>query len=299
MIGKKMNILILEDEIYLAQKVATRMQEEGYIATHHATYKEIDKTQNYDTVLLSTNVQVGDTQDIIKKYKSSIIILLVSYLNDATVTKPIKAGAHDYVLKPFMMDELIRKIKYYIEFKKIEQENRCYKNYIDFVFLKASLDKNIKTPKNFPFLIETNDQNIADQIVHIKAKELKKEIIYLSLADDYTIESSFKKKLVYICDFHILKNTVKQTIVKELLKFDVIYCSLEAEDNFGYEKISINNDSKIVRNNSILTINEYVKSIILKFQTKYPDTELSKKLGISRKSLWEKRKKFDIEKKKL
>jgi transcriptional regulator of acetoin/glycerol metabolism len=49
-------------------------------------------------------------------------------------------------------------------------------------------------------------------------------------------------------------------------------------------------------NDSILTINDYVKMMVLKFQTKYPDTELSKKLGISRKSLWEKRKKFGIEK---
>ena len=32
------------------------------------------------------------------------------------------------------------------------------------------------------------------------------------------------------------------------------------------------------------------------FQDKYPDTELSRRLGISRKSLWEKRKKFGIEK---
>ncbi|MEA1917106.1 MAG: helix-turn-helix domain-containing protein, partial [Campylobacterota bacterium] len=31
---------------------------------------------------------------------------------------------------------------------------------------------------------------------------------------------------------------------------------------------------------------------------KFPDTELSKKLGISRKSLWEKRKKYGISKQK-
>ena len=294
-----MNILILEDEIYLAQKVATRLQEEGYTTTHHVTYKEIDKTQKYDTILLSTNVQVGDTQEIIKKYKNSIIILLVSYLNDATVTKPIKAGAHDYVLKPFMMDELIRKIKHYVEFKTIELENNFYKNYIDFIFSKTTIEKTTKIPEEFPFLIETNDQNIADQIVHQTAKELKKEIVYVSLGDDYKIEpASYKNKLVYIYDLHVLKNTAKEILIKDLLEFDVIYCSLEVQDNFKYEKLSIKNDNKVAGSDSILTINEYVKLIVLKFQTKYPDTELSKKLGISRKSLWEKRKKFGIEKKK-
>ncbi|EAH7702103.1 hypothetical protein EPD12_06325, partial [Campylobacter upsaliensis] len=37
---------------------------------------------------------------------------------------------------------------------------------------------------------------------------------------------------------------------------------------------------------------------ILSYQNVFADTELSKKLGISRKSLWEKRKKYEISKKK-
>ena len=47
-----------------------------------------------------------------------------------------------------------------------------------------------------------------------------------------------------------------------------------------------------------MTIDDYIKHIIVNYQDKYPDTELSKKLGISRKSLWEKRKKYDVAKKK-
>jgi len=292
-----MNILILEDEIYLAQKVAARLQEEGYSTTHHVSHKEIDKTIKYDTILLSTNVQVGDTQDIIRRYKDSIIILLVSYLNDATVTKPIKAGAHDYVLKPFMMDELIRKIKHYVEFKQISQENKCYKNYLDFVFENTNFDRDLKVPEVFPFLIETNDQNVADQIVQQTAKELKKEIEYISLAQEPKIDPMlYKNKIIYIYDFHTLKNTAKDFLVRTLTDYDVIFCSLETQEDFPFEKINVKNRDKVADNDSILTINDYVKVIVLKFQTKYPDTELSKKLGISRKSLWEKRKKFGIEK---
>ena len=294
-----MNILILEDEIYLAQKVASRLQEEGYTTTHHVSYKDIDKTQKYDTILLSTNVQVGDTQEIIKKYKNSIILLLVSYLNDATVTKPIKAGAYDYVLKPFMMDELIRKIKHYVEFKTLLNENRCYKNYVDFIFSTTDIDKNLEVPDEFPFLIETNDKQISDKIVQKTAEILKKEIVYISLEKEPKIEPSlYKNKIIYVCDFHILKNTAKDFLIKSLSEYDVIYSSLDIQENFPYKKIMIKNDNKISSSDSILTINDYVKSMVLKFQSKYPDTELSKKLGISRKSLWEKRKKFGIEKSK-
>ena len=65
-----------------------------------------------------------------------------------------------------------------------------------------------------------------------------------------------------------------------------------------FPKIEINTDNKLYDQNEILTIDDYVKFIVNSFQYQFPDTELSKKLGISRKSLWEKRKKYGIFKKK-
>ena len=67
---------------------------------------------------------------------------------------------------------------------------------------------------------------------------------------------------------------------------------------FPFRKIEFNNENQLIGNSNIMTINDYVKMMVVSYQNKYPDTELSKKLGISRKSLWEKRKKLDIEKKK-
>ena len=292
-----MNILILEDEIYLAQKVASRLQDEGHNPTHLATIKEVDKTKEYDAILLSTNIQVGNTEDIIKKYPNTIIILLVSYINDATVTKPLKAGANDYVAKPFSMDELIRKIKHFQEFNTIKTQNEHLNNYMGFLFDTVSYEETL--PKRLPFLIETNDQKVADKIVFDTAKKLDKEIQFISLAKTPRVDLSiYKNKLIYIYDLHNIKNTAKELLIKSLNDMDVILCSFEDEYNLPFEKIVIKNKNTITSNDSILTINDYVKMMVLKFQSKYPDTELSKKLGISRKSLWEKRKKFGIEKSK-
>ena len=62
--------------------------------------------------------------------------------------------------------------------------------------------------------------------------------------------------------------------------------------------MSIQESIRILDQGDILCIDDYVKYVICNFQNKFPDTELSKKLGISRKSLWEKRKKYGINKKK-
>jgi hypothetical protein len=106
------------------------------------------------------------------------------------------------------------------------------------------------------------------------------------------------KAIIYLTDYHTLKKNAKDNIIKIIEDKNCVISTLEQESDFPYRKIEFNNDNILLGNSNIMTINDYVKMMVLSYQNKYPDTELSKKLGISRKSLWEKRKKLDIEKKK-
>ena len=292
-----MHILILEDDIYLAQKVSSKLHEDGFAVSHFASIVEADMTKIYDIVLLSTNIPVGDTIEIIKKFPNSTIILLVAYVSDATVTRPIKAGASDYVLKPFSIDELLRKIKHYKEFETLKSQNKILEDYIHYHFSSTT---RIDIPSNFPFLIETNDQKEADRVVFELARAMKKEIEFVSLTKEFKFDfSHLKEKLIYIYDLHNVKNSSKELLIKNIKGYTVVLCSLDGVENFPYEKKVIKKETRTSQNDTILSINEYVKMMVLNFQNIYPDTELSKKLGISRKSLWEKRKKFGIEKDKI
>lgn len=293
-----MNILILDEEMYLAQKVAIRLQEEGNNCYNVSNIKEINFDKEYDTILLSTNISTENVHKIISTFKESIIILLVSYVNDVTVTKPLKDGADDYIVKPFIMNELVRKIYHYKEFKELKCNNKNLSNYLDFAFNNISYD--IDIPQELPFFIETNDQRVADKIVFDVARKLNKTIKFISLENHTKIEpSEFKNELLYIYDFHYIKKGSKDIILNTIKEFDAIICSLEdIDEDIDYPIISVKAPNKLSTVDSILTINDYVKMMVLNFQTKYPDTELSKRLGISRKSLWEKRKKFGIEKNK-
>jgi DNA-binding NtrC family response regulator len=290
-----LNVLILEDDIYLAQKVSSKLQDDGYFPTHYASILEADSKKTFDTVLLSTNIPVGDTIEIIKKYPNSTIILLVSYVSDATVTRPLKAGANDYVLKPFSIDELLRKIKHYKEFEGLKLENKVLSEYMNFLFHTTTCDTDIEA--SLPLLIETNDQKEADKIVFELSKKMKLSIEFVSLTKEFKFDfTNISDKLIYVYDFHNIKNSSKELFFKNIKNLNVVICSLETIEHFPYEKISIKKEIRSVQNDTIMTINDYVKMMVLNFQNQYPDTELSKKLGISRKSLWEKRKKFGIEK---
>ncbi|RDX34183.1 response regulator [Arcobacter sp. HD9-500m-PIT-SAG03] len=293
-----MNILIIENEIYLAQKVVSRLLDDG----HSCDYVEsanVNLSKYYDIVLLSTSLPNSAYKNIIKKYKESIILLLVSYISDETVTNPIKAGAKDYIMKPFIMDELVRKIYHYKEFRNISQELETMKEYLNFIFKDIDTD-NVSLSTSLPLLVKTNTQKCVDKLAFQFASRFGLTIKFISASkDNYLKEiSNTTRELIYVTDYHTLKKSAKDALNKVIEEKTCIICSLENEENFPYEKAEIKKSDLVVINDNIMTINDYVKLMVVSFQSKYPDTELSKKLGISRKSLWEKRKKLGIEKKK-
>lgn len=159
-----MNILIIESEIYLAQKVVSRLLDDGHSCDYVESPNIDSLTKEYDIVLLSTSLPSLQCKNIIKRYKDSIVILLVSYISDETVTNPIKDGAKDYIMKPFIMDELVRKIYHYKECRSLRQELNTMRRYLDFIFQEIDLEEQ-SLPPSFPTLIESNSQKCADKLV--------------------------------------------------------------------------------------------------------------------------------------
>lgn len=125
-----MRVLIIENEIYLAQSIAMKLEQVGFDCDMTTAIDE-SYPKDYDVVLLSTNLIEQNIYSIISIYKKSVIILMISYISDDTVTKPMKAGAKDYILKPFMIDELVRKIQHYYAFQHLKQIVTFYRSYVD------------------------------------------------------------------------------------------------------------------------------------------------------------------------
>lgn len=296
-----MNILIIENEVYLAQKVVSRLLDDGHNCDFVENVNLENLTKEYDIVLLSTSISSSIVKGVIKKYgQNSIILLLVSYISDETVTNPIKDGAKDYIMKPFLMDELVRKIYHYKECRAIRRELKVLKDYFEFTMSDIDI-KDVLVPFSFPLLIETNFQSYADKLVFEIAKKVDLPIKFISLSSanwQKQIVNQFERTIIYLTDYHTLKRNVKDQLIKQILDKKCVICSLESDDEFTHKKVVFNSKNKSLDHSQIMSINDYIKTIVINHQNRYPDTELSKRLGISRKSLWEKRKKLEIDKKK-
>jgi len=295
-----LKILIIENEIYLAQSIATKLGQLGHTCEMCTSTKDAIKSTGYDVILLSTNINGQDFNPIIDYFKNSIVILMVSYISNDTVSKPLSAGAKDYILKPFMIEELIRKIDHYQDYERLKKRNEAYEKYLNHTFANLS-QKNTYDVTELPVYISSSFQKHADAFAFGYASQKNKAIHFISLSNPKAISeinALEQNSIIYVVDYQILKKADKKSFCKLISDKQAIVASSEKIEDVEHPILEIKSENNIFEQGDILPIEDYVKYIVLNYQSKFPDTELSKKLGISRKSLWEKRKKYDIIKKK-
>lgn len=293
-----MKIVIIENEVYLAQSIAAKLMEKNFEVELFSSVKEANEREA-DVYLLSANLQGQSINSLIEKHKDKIIILMVNYINNDTVSEPIKLGAKDYIVKPFMIEELLRKIEHFREFQALKKENLLCQDYLQNIFSNIEYDYDINKLKT-PCIIITNYLRLADKMVFDYAYNNKLSLTMLSAKEKGykdTITKQTANSLLYFSDFDKLKKK-DQDEVLELLKPYKFIIATSSTIESDYQTVTLESEDKLYHQNEVLTIDDYVKFIINTFQHQFPDTELSKKLGISRKSLWEKRKKYGLYKKK-
>lgn len=296
-----MKILIVENEIYLAQSIVSKLGHFGFVCEMIPNIEEALKFEVADIILLSANMPGQNLYSLIEKFKDSIIILMIPYVNDEMVTRPLKAGVSDYIVKPFMIDELVRKIEHYTAFRQLQKEVAFYRDYFCDSLLLPTYT--ISTKVSFPLIIKSVSQKVIDMCVVNYAIHKKFAINFISLYKNHNYKDIFKNvsktQLTYIVGFEILRKEEKEECIKAFKNIPVILSCLGG-DLSNFKNVFEIHIKEIAQGfqDDVLSVDEYIKTMILKFEDKYPDTELSKRLGMSRKSLWEKRKKYGITKKK-
>ncbi len=294
-----MKVIIVENELYLAQSIASKLGEYDFDVEIYGSAKDAMKSHG-DIYLLSTSLPGQNVLPLINKNKEKIIILMVNYINNDTVGEPLKEGAKDYIVKPFMIEELLRKIDHYNEFQYLKEQNRFYEEYLG--DLLCEIDHQCQADKlPFSVMVKTNYLRAVDKLALDISRNKACALVFISLEEEdwpEKIASLGQNNMGYITHLEKLKKGDRETVYAQLKgKRFLLTCTSETIKS-PFDTITVNSGSKLYDQNDVLTIDEYVQYIVKNFQYKFPDTELSKKLGISRKSLWEKRKKYDLFKKK-
>jgi DNA-binding response OmpR family regulator len=115
---KKINVLLVEDEMELAVSTIRFLKENNFNCTHKSTIKlalkEI-KNNSFHAALLDLGLPDGDGLSLIKEIKNKnqetgvIIVSAKDVLNKKV--EALELGADDYLTKPFVFPELNARIK--------------------------------------------------------------------------------------------------------------------------------------------------------------------------------------------
>ena len=294
-----MKIVIIENELYLAQSIAARLSEFHFETEIYSSVKEAMEVQG-DIYLLSTNLPGQNFLPLIERHKDKNVLLMVNYINNDTVGEPLKAGARDYIVKPFMIEELIRKIEHFHDYRMLQERNRFYEEYLDHLYAGIELEIDVESLE-LPIVVRTNYQRAADKLA-LRLNRTRRNILrHISLEEEDwigRIEELDDEYIGYITHLEKLKKADRERLYRLLEGKRFLLTDSSGNIETPFETLTLNSGDKLFDQEEILTIDEYVQYIVRTFQYKFPDTELSRRLGISRKSLWEKRKKYDLFKKK-
>ena len=287
-----MKILIIESESYLAQSIANKLGALGHECTNAASLAAAAAlAEEFEAVLLSTSWSGASFYPLIEKFRRSIIILMVAYVDSETVLNPVKAGATDYIQKPFMIEELIKKIEHYAQFRSLKSQNEAYEALLKEISLSCEIPHTRLAQIKFPLLLRGNAAARAAAVFKI-ALALKSRLKILSAQSPELLERG--AEIFYAPDFDSLSGAQKEKFLSKTKSMRLIAGSIGAQKGFS-DEITLGSSKE---RSEILSIEEYVKLTIVAHQDEYFDSDLAAALGISRKSRWEKRKKYGIARKK-
>jgi DNA-binding NtrC family response regulator len=124
-------ILIVEDEPKMLRLLDLNLAEEGYAtlaAPDAETGLKLLRQEKVDLVLTDLKLPRMDGLEFLQAVKRSNapmpVILMTAYGTVETAIEAMKAGASDYVLKPFSMEEIKLVIGKELDVRRLREENR-------------------------------------------------------------------------------------------------------------------------------------------------------------------------------
>ena len=124
------NILIIEDEKEIREGLAELLEEAGFSVDSTDNGQqglEKIKRKDFDVVVTDLIMPVAGGMEVLRETKrmkpKTLVILITAFATVDNAVEAMKAGASDYITKPFRIDEIQTKIKRVLaeaEFNKLQ-----------------------------------------------------------------------------------------------------------------------------------------------------------------------------------
>ena len=179
----KEKILIVDDEKSIRDFLEIMLKKEGYKVASASSGEEALKLVNqinYDLVISDIRMKGMSGVELLKNIKEinpeTVVLMVTAYASVDTAIDAMKAGAYDYIAKPFKIEEVKHIIRNALDRKRLETEN---------ILLK----KELKSKYGFANLIGTSQKMLEVYAIIKRVSDTKTNILI-------TGESGTGKELV-------------------------------------------------------------------------------------------------------
>lgn len=202
--SKKQKIMVVDDERILRVTIADDLRDAGYVVL---------ECVNAQAALLglkdfNPNIVISDIKmpgmsgvellDKIKNFNPEIaVVIMTAHGSVETAVQTLKMGAYDYLLKPFLKDEILIIIERIIELQSVKLENKIFRSSIatkyDYSSYIGEIDSN-EALFNLVNLVAETDSTVLiigetgtgkehiTNIIHYNSQRKNKQFIKVSCA---------------------------------------------------------------------------------------------------------------------
>ncbi|MEE9165340.1 MAG: sigma-54 dependent transcriptional regulator [Nitrospinota bacterium] len=128
------HILIVDDDPHIRGAISIALKEEGYLPTEAKSGEEginLIRENTYDMAIIDLRLPDMDGIEFLKIYKRNspdcMAILLTAYGSVGTAVEALKAGANDYITKPFSLEGLLLTVQQLTISKILGEKNTLLK----------------------------------------------------------------------------------------------------------------------------------------------------------------------------
>ena len=138
MTGKQEKILIVDDEEVIRRLLYQSLSSEGYQCQEAGSADQaLDELRSNPVELVILDIKMPGKlgtellPEIKVRYPDTAVIMATAITDTSTIIQCMKEGAHDYLTKPFILDEVTLSVDRALEKRRLELENRNYQRQLE------------------------------------------------------------------------------------------------------------------------------------------------------------------------
>src|SRR5436305_9220523 len=125
------SVLVVDDELLIRDTLAEFLQQEGFAVRAAATGEEaldLARRQKFDAVLCDVNLPGLDGIEVLERVSAvspeTFVLLITAYATVESAVEAFQKGAHDYLMKPIILHEVLGKLRRLLKQRDLFRENQ-------------------------------------------------------------------------------------------------------------------------------------------------------------------------------